>query len=157
MSGGSCAGSRIEGGCPVFEIFEHTADLGLRVRAPSLERLCEDAAAGLMQIIAGDVAQIRPDEPETFELSGRRPDYLLFDWLNELLYVFGSRRMLFSRFEVAPGVEERGLRATAFGERYDPARHTLAHEVKAITYHGLTVKRPGDSGGQWEATVIVDI
>ena len=34
-------------------------------------------------------------------------------------------------------MSDAGLKATAWGEPLDPARHVLAHEVKAITYHGL--------------------
>ena len=42
----------------------------------------------------------------------------------------------------------------AYGEPYDPARHVLAHEVKAITYHELKVEKTADG---WLAEVIVDI
>ena len=44
--------------------------------------------------------------------------------------------------------------ATATGERYDPARHQLAHEVKAITQHELMVDR---GPNRCTATYIVDI
>jgi SHS2 domain-containing protein len=37
----------------------------------------------------------------------------------------------------------------------DPARHTMDHEVEAITYHGLYVRQNGD--GTWQPEVIVDI
>lgn len=139
----------------MYEIFEHTADLGLRVRAADLGGLCEEAARGLTRIIAGDPAQIRPLQTETFQVGGEEPAYLLLDWLQELLFAFGSRCMLFSEFAISVPGGHGGLQAVARGERFDPARHTLAHEVKAITYHGLEV-RPA-AGGGWEATVIVDI
>jgi SHS2 domain-containing protein len=77
---------------------------------------------------------------------------LLFDWLNELLYVYDVRRLLFCRFEVEFGPS--GLVATAHGEPIDPERHALDHEVKAITYHGLKLEQ---HGGHWLAEVIVDI
>lgn len=144
------------GGESVYEIFDHTADLGLRVRSPSFAGLCEDAARGLCEIIAGDPDVVQPRSTERFEIPGDDPAMILFDWLNELLYAFESRRMLYSRFEAER--TPAGLRAEARGERYDPERHALAHEVKAITYHGLQVRRLGSGPGQqWEATVIVDI
>ena len=55
-------------------------------------------------------------------------------------------------FEVQ--VRDDGLTGTAWGEPLDPARHLLAHEVKAITYHELKVVATGD---EWLAEVIVDI
>jgi SHS2 domain-containing protein len=85
-------------------------------------------------------------------VDGTEADYLLFDWLNELLYAFESDRMLFARFEVRP--DETGLNADAWGEPADPARHELEHEVKAITYHRLRVERTPDG---WLAELIVDI
>jgi SHS2 domain-containing protein len=139
---------------PMHEIFEHTADLGLRVTAPTLERLMADAASGLFQIIAGDLAQIRPraDHAEQFHVLGADPTWLLFDWISELHAAFELRHMLFCRFDVA--IDAAGLHATAHGERYDPARHTLAHEIKAITQHELAVFETAEG---WEATLIVDI
>jgi SHS2 domain-containing protein len=140
----------------VVEIVEHTADLGLRVRAGDLDALLAEAARGLFQVIVGDLVQVRDRERLEFEIAGTDPAYLLFDWLNELLYAFESRRMLFARFEVRTG--PTGLHGAAHGERYDAARHTLAHEVKAITYHCLDVRPPARGGrAGWEATVIVDI
>lgn len=138
----------------MHEIFEHTADLGLRVTAPTLESLLADAACGLFEIIAGDLAQIgiRPECTERFRVAGTDPVWLLFDWMGELHAAFELRRMLFREFAVA--VDADGLRATARGEPYDPQRHSLAHEIKAITQHELTVV---ETALGWEATVIVDI
>jgi SHS2 domain-containing protein len=76
----------------------------------------------------------------------------LFDWLKTLLYHFDTEHLLFCRFEAH--VSDAGLRATAWGEPLDPARHALEHEVKAITYHGLRVEPTPDG---WLAEVIVDI
>ena len=138
----------------MHEIFEHTADLGLRATAPTLERLMADAARGLFEIIAGDLGQIRPrhDHAERFIVAGTDPTWLLFDWISELHAAFELRRMLFCGFDVS--IDAAGLHATAQGEPYDPARHSLAHEIKAITQHELSVVETADG---WEATLIFDI
>ena len=138
----------------MHEIFEHTADLGLRVSSPTLESLLADAACGLFEIIAGDLSQIRirPDRAERFRVAGTDPVWLLFDWMGELHAAFELRRMLFCRFDVA--LDAAGLQATAHGEPYDPGRHSLAHEIKAITQHELSVT---ETANGWEATLVVDI
>lgn len=138
----------------MHEIFEHTADLGLRVTAATLDGLMADAACGLFEIIAGDLTQIRPqpDQDERFHVSGADPTWLLFDWIGELHAAFELRRMLFCSFDVA--IDATGLHAIAHGERYDLARHTLAHEIKAITQHELSVV---ETPGGFEATLIMDI
>lgn len=136
----------------MYETFEHTADLGLRARAPDLDALFADAAACLFSAIVEDLGTVRPAQRIDAKIDGKEREYLLFDWLRELLYRFDSRRLLLSRFEVRVG--DGGLEGSAWGEPFDPARHALAHEVKAITYHGLKVER---TAGGWLAEVIVDI
>jgi SHS2 domain-containing protein len=141
----------------MYETFEHTADLGLRMRAADLETLFADAAEGLFSMIVPDLASVRPGEGGAteqlaFEIDGEVSDVLLFDWLNELLYTFETRRILLTNFKIR--FNGHGLAATARGEPIDRTRHMLDHEVKAITYHGLKLERQGD---EWLAEVIVDI
>jgi SHS2 domain-containing protein len=136
----------------MYETFDHTADLGLRVRAPSLDALLAEAAMALFSVIVEDLATVRPAQEMHLSIDGDDRAFLLFDWLKTLLYHFDAEHMLYSRFEVKVG--EKGLTATAWGEPLDRSRHELGHEVKAITYHGLRVEREGDG---WLAEVIVDI
>lgn len=136
----------------MHEVFEHTADLGLRVAAATLDELFAEAGVGLFEIIAGDTGQIRARAERSFTVAGTDRGWLLLDWMAELLTAFEVDRWLFREFTVR--VHERGLTGTARGERYDPAIHTLAHEVKAVTQHELAVRRTATG---WEATLIVDI
>jgi SHS2 domain-containing protein len=46
------------------------------------------------------------------------------------------------------------VRGSLRGEPYDPGRHEIKVEIKAVTYHQLTIKKEGD---QWAGRVIVDI
>ena len=137
---------------PTHTIFDHTADLGLRVRAESFEGLCEEAACGLTEVIAGDPGMIRPILGETITVPGSEPVWLVVDFLAELLAAFELRRMLFAECRVSRTSD--GIRADCRGERFDPARHLLAHEVKAITQHELEVRQ---SAAGWRATLILDI
>ena len=136
----------------MYETFEHTADLGLRVRAPDLETLFIDAARGLTSMIVANLDQVRRVRQITLNVPGTRHDELLFDWLTEILYAFESEHLLFNQFEVQ--LSESGLKANARGEPADESRHQLEHEIKAITYHGLRVEQTPDG---WLAEVIVDI
>lgn len=136
----------------MFETFEHTADLGLRIRARSLDELFAEAGRAFSSIVIDNVDALQPREEINVELQGDDREYLLFDWLNELLYRYETSDWLAASFEVA--VDERGLRATLRGEPIDPQRHARSHEVKAITYHGLKVAETEDG---WLAELIVDI
>lgn len=136
----------------MYETFEHTADLGLRVQAPDLDTLFAEAACALFSAVVEDLGTVEPRQKLEVNLSGDDRSYLLFDWLNELLYRFDTEHWLFGRFEVH--IEENELKGTAWGEPLDRNRHALAHEVKAITYHGLRVEQTSKG---WLAEVIVDI
>ncbi len=136
----------------MYELFEHTADLGLRVRATDLNTLFAEAAACLFSAVLEDIDTVRPEQSVTIELAGTDREFLLFDWLRDLLLKCEEDHIVFGKFEVQ--VRDDGLTGTAWGEQLDPARHMLAHEVKAITYHELKVVRDGD---EWLAEVIVDI
>jgi SHS2 domain-containing protein len=136
----------------MYETFDHTADLGIRIRAPDLDTLFAEAGRALFAVIVDDLDTVEPRQQLRIELGGEDRELLLFDWLRELLYHFDSQHLLFSRFQVH--VDDAGLKGTAWGEPLDRSRHSLLHEVKAITYHGLTVEQT-DQG--WLAEVIVDI
>jgi SHS2 domain-containing protein len=136
----------------MYEVFEHTADLGLRIRTESLNALFAEAGQGLFAVIVGDLDSIRTTTSREITLKGEEKEFLLLDWLSDLLYVFESERLLLRDFQVV--VDESGLTAAAFGEPWDAGRHALEHEVKAVTYHGLKVE---ETSRGWLAEVIVDI
>jgi SHS2 domain-containing protein len=136
----------------MYETFEHTADLGLRIRAADLNTLFAEAAQALFAALVENLDAVEPVRRLDVALAGDDREYLLFDWLKELLYHFDAEHLLLSRFEVKVGAD--GLRGSAWGESLDHSRHELAHEVKAITYHGLRVEQNADG---WLAEVIVDI
>ena len=83
---------------------------------------------------------------------GHALDDLLHDWLTQLHFLFETRRISPARYEIR--IDDEGLRATLYGERLDHARHEVATEVKAITYHQLKVEQTADG---WLAEVVLDL
>lgn len=139
----------------MYETFEHTADLGLRVSAESYVALLQEAALGLLSMVVADPSSVQLQTTVEIELPGdaqNRPEYLLFDWLSELLYRFETDALLLREFDIR--ITPDGLTATCRGEVADADRHQLEHEVKAITYHDLRVWQ---EAGEWHAELIVDI
>jgi SHS2 domain-containing protein len=136
----------------MYEVFEHTADVGLRVRAASRDTLFAEAGQALFSLIVANLDEVRTTDERHFRIEGEQLDYLLFDWLSELLYTFETAHLLLREFDVR--VDDTGLTASCRGEPLDPERHPLDHEVKAITYHELLVEQ---SDGEWLAEVVLDI
>lgn len=136
----------------MYETFDHTADVGMRVSAPDLPSLFAEAAEGLLSLLVEDVASIEPREEKVIRLEEADLEYLLFDWLRELLYLYDAHYFLVCECEVS--IEAATLQAKVHGEICDPGRHRLAHEVKAITSHGLILRKATEG---YEAEYIVDI
>ncbi len=137
---------------PFFELFDHTADMGVRVRAASLAGLLKPAADGLYAAIGTLIPTGEPTRA-TFDLTGDEPSALLRDYLAELLILF-ERDARFATAIEAAVFEDTRLTATAVMSPVDRDRSALNREVKAITYHELAVR---SIRGGYEATVIVDI
>lgn len=139
------------------EVFDHTADLGLRVTARDLDDLFRTAAEGLFDVITADRSSIEPREAESVTIEADSLPQLLIDWLNELIFRSETGQRLYGRFEVAVDVADAGrprLSGTIRGEPIDALRHALDHEVKAATHHAVVVKQVAEG---WLAEVIVDI
>ena len=137
---------------PRYELFDHTADLGVRVRAPTLSQLVAPSTDGLYAAI-GDVRTAGLPVVRTFELDGPEPALMLRDYLAELLHLFDADRRRLTDLEVQEFSEHR-LVVLGQARPVDVARSALQREVKAVTYHELAI-RPIEGG--YEATYIVDI
>ena len=85
----------------MHEVFEHTADLGLRIRSPQLDTLFAEAGEALFAAIVEDLATVAAKEKIDVRVVGDDRVYLLFDWLNELLYRWDSEHWLFSSLRSA--------------------------------------------------------
>jgi SHS2 domain-containing protein len=83
---------------------------------------------------------VRQVESQLIEVSAEDAESLLFEWLNNLIYLFDVEYFLCKRFEISE-FTEYNLKATCWGEKYDPSRHQLKREVKSATYHMLKVDR----------------
>ncbi len=136
---------------PTFETFAHDADIGVRGRGGTLGEAFAGAGRALTAVVT-DPASVREVLSVEIACEAADPELLLFDWLNALVFEMATRHVLFGRYEVA--VEGASLRARAFGEPVEVARHHPAVEVKGATWTGLRVAR---EGGAWVAECVVDV
>ena len=137
---------------PHFEMFEHTADLGVRVQAPTLAELVVPATEGLYATI-GELATTGDRRAHTIELSGDDPALLLRDYLAEVLRLFDAEKRRLVDVDVRE-FADGNLIVQAESAAIDAAGSALEREVKAVTYHELGVR---SVAGGYELTFIVDI
>ncbi len=132
--------------------FPHQADMGVRGVGPTPAAAFEQAAMAMIAVIT-DPAGVKASEAVEIQCEAPDDELLLVDWLNALILEMAARGLLFGRFAVR--LDGHRLRATAWGEAVDPARHQPAVEVKGATYTELKVGR--NDAGEWFAQCVIDV
>ena len=133
-----------------------TADIAFEATGRDLSELFTDAADATTNVMVDNLDAIEPRETRRIELSNDKIDMLLFDFLQELIYLKDAERLLL-RVRDAQIDKKEGkyfLKAEAAGETLDAARHHQRADVKAVTLHNFSVEK--ENGG-WKATVLLDI
>ena len=140
-----------------YEIIEHTADIGLRIRAKDLNRLFKDAAEGFFDLVT-DLEAVKKSGPFSLHeiemnLQEENVEELFMRWLQELLFIFSTRKSILLEYNFV-SLTPMLLRLKAKAIRFDPKKHVSRHEIKAVTFHQFRVTH--DASG-WLAEVIFDI
>ncbi len=134
------------------ETFDHTADVGLDAWGDTLGELFQVLAEGLIDVICPRTQAV-PTEHRTISVSAEDLEALAVDFLSEIAFILQTDRFAIASVSVG-SIGENEVEAEIAGERYDPNRHEFNTEVKAVTYHQLTLKREGE---RWTGRVILDV
>jgi len=111
--------------------------MGLVAYGKSLAEAFANAAYGLFSLIV-EPNKVKKKESRKVTVQAQDAESLLFNWINELIYIFEVERLLFKSFDITEFTGQ-SLEATCWGEKYDPSRHQLKTGVKSATYHMLKV------------------
>jgi SHS2 domain-containing protein len=133
-----------------------TADIAFEATGRDLPELFRYAVDATTNVMIDNLDALEPHERRRLELSNDQLDMLLFDLLQELIYLKDSERLLL-RIRNLQIHEKNGrffLQATAEGEPVDSQRHHQRADVKAVTLHDFAVER---ENGVWKARVLLDI
>lgn len=120
-----------------WKVLEHPADIGIEAGGKDSREAFEEAAKGMMAIVVKRESVGTASE-RTVELEGRDQENLLVRWLSEILYLFDGEQFVVAE----PGIRElttNRLSAVLRGEQFDPLKHEVLLDVKAVTYHQLAV------------------
>ena len=135
-----------------FIQLDHTADLRVKVFGKSLKELFENSAIALFSQIT-DISNVNHESTDSLQVTGIDKEELLVNWLSELNYLFITESKVFSKFDISH-ITETKLTATVFGEKFNPHRHKLGAEIKAVTFHDLQIEK---KGYLWETKIVFDI
>ncbi|MDQ3862424.1 MAG: archease [Actinomycetota bacterium] len=140
----------------MIRMFDHTADVGFELEAPTLEALFDEARRALLLTVFGRPPE-RGDGKRSILLSAPDLETLLVRWINELLFLIQDEGFVpvGTEIRVREAEEERfSLKGRLKGAPLDLQAHGWQGEIKSATFHGLGVT-PRDEG--WQARVILDV
>ena len=137
---------------PVFTFLNHTADLSIMVRGDSLAALFENTGNALLSLMYKNKPYSQSDLLE-ISVSGVDYEDLMVRWLSEILYLFYGENIVINRIQINI-LKEEILIATLEISAFNPDVHETLREIKAVTYHGITVIK---KKGFYEAVVTFDI
>jgi len=141
-----------------FELFEHTADIGIYAYGKDLNEAFAFAAKGMFQVVT-EVLSVDAVEKVDITIEGTDLEDLLTRWLSELLFLMDTKKLLFSEFDISIDESKFTIAAIAMGEVYDPSKHEYKTEVKAVTQHMLEISKQPDNNSdeKWRVQVLLDI
>jgi SHS2 domain-containing protein len=125
-----------------YELLQHTADVGIRVWGKNLNELFINAATAMFELIT-DISKVMPTEAITVEIEADDSDQLLRNWLSELLYYFNVKDTLLCDFKIHK-INDKYISSEVKGEKINPRKHALRHEIKAVTFHRLHIQEKED-------------
>jgi SHS2 domain-containing protein len=141
----------------VYTDLDHPADVLLEIWGRDLPGLFENALFALYDQLA-ELEGFESVRQETIEVRASTPADALRSLLSEALYRFATEGFVAARAEIDVQTTAAGeveVKAGLHGENLDKRRHRLITEVKAVTYHRLTVEQSPE--GSWRATVLLDV
>jgi len=133
-----------------------SADVAFEATGKTPEEMFESAGTAVLGTMVRDPKKIKPKTKVSIEKKEKSIEKLLFDFLDELIFLKDAEQMFFSEFKVNISGKEGDylLKAEAFGEKIDPKRHDIVIDAKAVTMHKFKVEKTAEG---WRTQVIIDV
>lgn len=134
-----------------FEFLEHTADIKFRAFGKTLEKVFENSALAMLNIIYK--GKVKEEKKLKIKANGKDIESLLYNFLEEFLFLFDSENFLLSDVKNIK-INEKNFTVEAEVVGDDVINYKTSVHVKAITYNDMFVKKDKD---KYTAQVVVDV
>jgi SHS2 domain-containing protein len=137
-----------------FKFLENiaTADVAFEAYGKDLNELFGNAALALFEAMV-ETKTVASCQLSVVSCQNDTIEGLLFDFLNELIFLKDSKNVVFSDFKVKISGKYK-LKARVSGEEIDKKKHVLKTDVKAVTMHQFRVEKTKEG---YKARVILDV
>ncbi|RZN33664.1 MAG: archease [Methanophagales archaeon ANME-1-THS] len=135
-----------------YRYIEHPADVGFEAYGATLEELFANAALAVFSFMT-DVVDGFHEEERAVTIQAEDLLSLMFDWLDEMLFLFESESLVMKHFAITVNESEYRITGTVSGGKFDPEKHESGIIVKAVTYNMMEVRK----NRVWHARVVLDV
>lgn len=130
------------------------ADAAFDAFGKDYSSLFANSAEALSSVMV-DLKTLTSSKKHTFSLQNKNIQSLLYDFLEEIVFVKDSEQLLFNKFKVSVKKNKvYELKAECFGDKINAKKQKLGVDVKAITLHDFKISKI-KSG--YKARIVVDV
>lgn len=130
------------------------SDCAYRAFGATLEQLFVNAARAVTACMVEPGSVISAHQVE-IELEAANEVDLLYNWLEEIVYLKDTESLFLIEFEInIGGTDKRKLTARAYGDKIDYNSQQINVDVKAVTMHRFDLQKKHDG---WVAFVVLDL
>jgi SHS2 domain-containing protein len=133
-----------------FKFLEHTADVKFQAYGKSLEEAFSNSALALAEVMTKKT-KIKQVIKKKIKVSGKDTGSLLYNFLEEFLFLFDSEGFLLSKIKKIK-IKDNKLEADVAGDNVK--NYKISQDVKAITYNNMFVKK---EKGKFIVQVVLDV
>lgn len=124
-----------------YNFLDHATDAIIEIRAKNLKEAFTVTANAIINITL-DQEKVEEKNQKEIIAKGKDLRYLLFSWLEEIVFVLITEGFAIKRVEL--DVLEDGdytINARAYGEPLDFSKHNFKVEIKAPTFYDMEIKK----------------
>ena len=126
-----------------YRLLDHATDAIIEVTASDLNEAFTIAGISVVDITLNPKF-IEEKKEKTLTVSGKDLRYLLYNWLEEVIYQLITEGFAIARFSLNISKDSiYTINATIYGEKIDLEKHHYKIEIKAPTFHEMKIEQNG--------------
>jgi SHS2 domain-containing protein len=133
-----------------FKFLEHTADVKFQAFGSTLGKAFSNSALALAEVMTKKT-KIKSKVKKKIKVSGKDNSSLLYNFLEEFLFLFDSQGFILSKIEKLR-IKEDKLEAEVSGDNV--RNYKISQDVKAVTYNSMFIKK---EKGKFIIQVVLDV
>lgn len=135
-----------------YKFIDHTADIAIVLDGDSLNDLFETAFYAFKEIVI-NTNDSNVSDDYLLDLCADNYEELLISFLSELNYLILVKKCIIKSIDSLQ-INEYNLTCNILFDNFNPRKHIIKEEIKAVTYHQFMLEH---TEGSYKAKIVFDI